>query len=352
MRPLVLSALTLLLVATVSCQSDDPSATEDVFYVRHNGADMPAYVYGNASSNTFVILLHGGPGGSGLEYRFGQYSQQLEERYAMVYFDQRGQGMAQGQYSPEDITLDNMVDDVRALALTLKAKYGEDISLFLMGHSWGGTLGTAVVVKEDYQSLFKGWIEVDGAHDLPLTYAGGIRLFQQVGNDQVAAGNSPEFWEEILERVNGMSTNPAEALDEDILYLNQKGFEAEGYLQDAGILYSGDTSNLGQLFANILVYNNLLTSFWSGSYTNQSLYDKGLEQYTATPELGKVTIPTLLMWGRYDFVVNPEVGETALQALGSADKELVYFEGSGHSPMDSEPALFVNTVITFIERNR
>ena len=146
--------------------------------------------------------------------------------------------------------------------------------------------------------------------------------------------------------------NPAEALDEDILYLNQKGFEAEGYLQDAGILYSGDTSNLGQLFANILVYNNLLTSFWSGSYTNQSLYDKGLEQYTATPELGKVTIPTLLMWGRYDFVVNPEVGETALQALGSADKELVYFEGSGHSPMDSEPALFVNTVITFIERNR
>ena len=348
--------LYLLLVITSlslpACESDDPAFLEDVLYVRRNGADMPAYIYGNGASNTFVILLHGGPGGSGLEYRFGQYAADLEERYAMVYLDQRGQGMAQGNYSVPDVTIDEMVEDVRALALTLRHKYGDNISLFLMGHSWGGTLGSAVMVTQDYQNLFRGWIEVDGAHDLPLVYSAGIRLFQTIGTQQIAAGNSVDFWQEILDSVNLMNPDPAFALDDDILYLNQKGFEAEGELNSAGVLNDSDFSGFDQQLTNSLVYNNALTAWWSGNITNGRLTEAGLEQYSATPLLNRITTPTLLLWGKYDFVVSPELGESALAQLGSTDKQLIIFDYSGHSPMDTEPDLFVTSVVSFVDRYR
>jgi len=62
---------------------------------------MPAYLYGNFDSKTFIVLLHGGPGGNGLEYRSGKYAEMLEEQFAMVYWDQRGQGNSRGNYHQE-----------------------------------------------------------------------------------------------------------------------------------------------------------------------------------------------------------------------------------------------------------
>jgi hypothetical protein len=38
-----------------------------------------------------------------------------------------------------------------------------------MGHSWGGTLGPATLLKD--QSDFLGWIDVDGAHNTKDIYA-------------------------------------------------------------------------------------------------------------------------------------------------------------------------------------
>ncbi|HAA16141.1 MAG TPA: hypothetical protein DCE41_32330, partial [Cytophagales bacterium] len=214
-----------------------------------------------------------------------------------------------------------------------------------------GTLGTAVMIKDDYQELFDGWIEVDGAHDLPLVYSGGIRLFDSIGNQQIAAGNSVEFWQEILDSIAIMNPNPAQALPEHTLFLNQKGFEAETELNNADILESGDLSNLGQLLANTLYFNNLLTSFWSGRLTNIYLSEAGLEEYSATSQLNRITTPTLLLWGRYDFVVSPELGYSAYEEISAEDKELIIFERSGHSPMSNEPDAFVAAVVSFIERN-
>lgn len=145
----------LVILDFSSCQKQDLSDLVDVLHVRRNNADMPAYIYGNATEKIFLIILHGGPGGSGLEYRIGQYKEDLEEKYAVVYWDQRGQGMSQGNFDQSDITIAEIVEDVEALAITLRHKYGQDIQLFLMGHSWGGTLGSAVLTTENYQDIFR-----------------------------------------------------------------------------------------------------------------------------------------------------------------------------------------------------
>lgn len=327
----------------VACQRADMAYLEETLYVRNDGADMPAYVFGNGESKTFIAILHGGPGGNGLEYRAGTYAEQLEERYAMVYWDQRGQGMAQGTYGSQDMNMNQMVDDVRALLHTLRTHYGDDIRIFLFGHSWGGTLGTKFMIDTANQALVDGWIEADGAHDIPRLNIEAVKLFRQVAAEQIAAGNSTDKWTEILEWANGLDTNNL-GLDEGG-EINQRGYEAEDLLAQDGLLDMGDYS-----FTTPLDPTNALTSFLSGNYTNGLLEEEN-EATALTDSLHQITVPCLFLWGQYDFVVPPQLGVDAYNRVSSTDKELVIFTRSGHSPMDNESDLFTAEMIEFIERN-
>ena len=161
-----------------------------------------------------------------------------------------------------------------------------------------------------------------------------------------------DFWNEVLDSIGTMNPDPRFAEDDDILFLNQKGFEAETELNTAGVLNDGDFTGFGLLLANTFVYNNALTAWWSGRWTNFLIDAAGLEQYSATDQLNRITIPTLLLWGEFDFVVSPELGYSALEEISSADKELIIFERSGHSPMNNEPDRFVAAVTAFVDRNR
>lgn len=332
-----------LILALTGCQRSELSYLEETVYVRNDGADMPAYVFGNGSSKTFIALLHGGPGGNGLEYRVGTYAEQLEERYAMVYWDQRGQGMAQGTYFSDEVTIAQMVDDTRALMLVLRERYGDDIRIFVLGHSWGGTLGTAFMIDSANQALVDGWIEADGAHDIPRLNKAAIRLFLDVGAEQIALKNNVLEWADIVEWAYDVDTNNI-TLDQGG-EINERGYKAEELLSEDGILASGDGS-----YAPLLSPTNQLTSFLSGNYTNGLLNDEN-EATALTDQLHRITVPCLFLWGKYDFVVPPQLGEDAYNLVSSADKELVIFEQSGHSPMDNEPDLFVEEVVDFIDRN-
>ena len=57
---------------------------------------MPDYIQGNPESKTFILVLHGA-GSFGLSFRDGAFPEVLEENYVVVYWDQRGHGMSQGQ---------------------------------------------------------------------------------------------------------------------------------------------------------------------------------------------------------------------------------------------------------------
>ncbi|MCP4441917.1 MAG: alpha/beta hydrolase [Aureispira sp.] len=339
--------LGLLLVGS-SCSKTELSTTqEDIIYVRSAGADIPAYVFGNGASKTFVVMIHGGPGGDGLEYRAGLSIKLLEEDYAFVYWDQRGQGMTHGAYSLDNLTVNTMADDLYALVKTLRAKYGEDISVFLMGHSWGGTLGTAYMVRENYQNAIEGWIEVDGAHDIPMLNKEGIQMFLTIGNDQVNKyAEAKDLWQEILDFADSVDTSNIST--DESQKINDYGFKAEGYIQEI----TQDTSNT---YLNSFTWftnpSNILINKSNNNNTAQQLMNE-VESMSLTNQLHKITAPTLLLWGKYDFVVSPALAYSAYSLINSPDKELVIFDHSGHSPMDNEPLLFVQVVQDFIEKHK
>jgi pimeloyl-ACP methyl ester carboxylesterase len=148
-----------------------------------------------------------------------------------VYFDQRGSGMAQGNYSENGITIDIMAEDVLALVKVIKQKYGSDSRFFLLGHSWGGTLGIATLLKD--QQEFLGWIQVDGTpnpRDLYLEY---IANFERVAAEQIDIGNSIPFWELVNDLL--LDVDP-EFNRDDIPRLNNRAFEAEEKLNNDNLI--------------------------------------------------------------------------------------------------------------------
>ncbi len=338
-----------------SCTLENNSDTEafDMLYVNRNDADMPVYIHGNISSNVFIIVLHGGPGGNGLLYRPGVFSEELEKKYALVYFDQRGQGMAQGHLNSDQITIEEMVKDVNALTQILKHKYGNKNSFFLLGHSWGGTLGSAYMSTDNYQNDFKGWIEVDGAHDFDLILKSQIPLFQSIGNEQVQQGNHESFWNDAILTVESIDT--ANYSLENLSELNALAFKAETNLALSGIIRNSATDylNLSVAFKSFVFSENPLTSFVTGVFTNYTLVvEHETFKKNLTSSFNKIKLPTLLMWGKFDFVVPVELGYQALNLIGADDKKLVVFQNSGHSPMTTEGGEFASEIVQFIEAHK
>lgn len=332
----------------ISCQKEGQLDTqmEETLYLRSGGNDMPAFVRGNGESKVFILVLHGGPGGNGLEYRSGSYAEQLEEKYAMVYWDQRHQGNSQGHLTDEEVTLDAMVDDTYHMIRLLKTHYGEDISVFLFGHSWGGTLGTAFMLKNNYQDEVAGWIEANGAHDIPMLNVELVKMIQVIGGEEIEKGNNVQDWQEMVDFANSLDTN--NIAFEDGSTLNGYAHRIEGLLDQIKTSEDEPVSIMQYLFFSP---SNPMTSGMTGLQLPDS-FQREVEETALTDRLNEINRPTLLLWGKYDFVVPPALGYSAYERIGTSEKYLKIYEHSAHSPMNNEPDLFVQDIVEFVELYR
>lgn len=317
----------------------------DHFWLRNNKADMSVWVKGTLENKTIIVLLHGGPGASALDYRMPLFSGPLEEDYAVVYWDQRGGGTSQGAFSSEYLTIEQCVDDLHKLMILLKDKYGEDMSYFLYGHSWGGCLGTAYLLHDDYQNDFKGWIESDGAHNLPLLNKLMVEMFLEIGNRELDARKNTDKWKEIVDY--------CETIDPDAVTVEQSGMMNRYGHQAELLLDEVNESTMDPGFAlRYLFFSPRTPGSWvTNTATNMSMLNE-VEKQSYSDQMYTIEIPSLLLWGRYDFVTPPGLGQDAFDNLGGDYRKLVYFEHSGHSPMDKEPEEYVQEIKSFIEAFR
>ena len=299
-------------------------------------------VDGNIASNVFMIYLHGGPGGGSIPYNQGYFSDKIQEDYAVVYLDQRGNGSSQGNYDKEDLTIEQNSEDIYHLVQFLKAKYGNDISLFLAGHSWGGLTSAHALITTDIQEDIKGWIEIDGAHDFEKNDIETVKMFQQFAAEEIANQRNVDFWQPVLERVNQMDT--LNLTTEDSGYLNSTGFKAEGKFD---LAFSDLTSVILPFFPNNPEFG--VASSMSNRFVNPVLNEDS-KTHLLTDRLHEIEIPSLFLWGKYDFVVPPAMGESAYNLVNTTEKKLVIYESSGHSPMSSEGELLLEDVKAFIEQ--
>lgn len=342
----------ILCCSFFSCEEESliEKRVEHHFFLETQGANMPILVEGNTASKTFVIILHGGPGGDAMVYNHALrgFSDPLEERYAVVYWDQRASGNASGKFNNDLLTIEQFVKDLDRLISLLEFRYGEDIQHFLMGHSWGGAVGTAYLTTSDYQNRIAGWINVDGVHNF-LDYAAMTReCLMRMANEQIDSEEFGEEWQEILEFC--IELNPNDISDLEETRLNQFGHKTGNYLTQEGIVREAEVEAKNVFTYSTFSNHNSLTANTNLFFTGLELFNKTKENYTE--RLQQVNTPALYLWGRYDCVVPLLMGEQAFEAHGSKEKRLIILERSAHSPMANEPENFVEAVIDFVEAYR
>jgi pimeloyl-ACP methyl ester carboxylesterase len=337
-----------LLILLISCKKNEfniSTNTDDFFFLRNNGADMPVNVKGNTASKTFILILHGGPGGSALmiEELFHKFTKPLENNYGVVYWDQRSSGATQGNYNT--IKIEHFIDDLEKLITLIKNKYGNEVEIHLMGISWGGYLGTAYLNKDDNQKNIKSWINIVGPNSfLKMANIGKDKLLYYA-QQKLALGKNEEDWKEIKEW----------CLKHDSITNTEDFLEENRFANYADLLMADSIDNQIET-ASVkdqlrLIYNSPFSSgAWSSNMKgikNSDLISQILQNDLSCT---KISIPSLFVGGRFDFVVPEEILQDQFAQVNTSNKEIHIFEKSGHGVIAHEVDKLNIVIVEFIER--
>jgi len=327
--------IVLILLFFSNCKKEEFQTNGDFFYFKSAEATMPVWVKGNKNSNKFIIMLHGGPeGGSSQYYTIFPSHKKIEEQFAIVYWDQRMCGMSQGNPSMADATLEQFTADLDKLVTLINYKYNSP-KIFLMGHSWGGALGTNYLLAN--QNKITGWIEIDGGHNWTTANAISRDSMIVFANNKIKANDEKQYWQFAL---NWYTNHPVVGINENAHY----SFigKANGYD------YNPQSDSLQIPFTDLLFFSPISTAYFFVPY-KFSFLNSGIDLQN---QLHKITIPTLICWGKHDKVFPVVIANDTYNKLGTlkADKYMHVFDYSGHSPNYEQPIEFVNEVIKFVKK--
>lgn len=323
-------------VAFIGCKIDPVTQgiVNDDAFIKQKNQSLFLKVAGNIGSRKLVLIVHGGPGGNSLDYRDSMIKAVLEPNVAVGYWDQRFGGNSQGNAGASGLA--DYREDLLTVVKFLRTKYGEDLKIYLMGHSWGGFLTPYFLGHENNQQLVSGWIQVDGAHNYPLNDSLTEDMLTKRAAIEIAANRNVSHWKEVLDYCNAHNFSDDYSVSAQ---LNQYAHTGET-LMDSVFLPAGGYSKEASSSYRNNKYNGVVSGFLG---VDQPTYEVNPDQY-----LGAIQVPALFMWGQFDFVCPPSLCDDIRSKVGSTDKSVQYFTHSGHSPMVNEPYLFWETVLDWV----
>jgi pimeloyl-ACP methyl ester carboxylesterase len=295
-----------------------------------------------------ILVVHGGPGQGSDAYKTSVDIQNIwEKKYGVAYWDQRLVFAAQGN-SEGDITLKTYGDDLKNVVLTLKARYGQDLKVFILGHSFGGLVSTQFMTDGNNQNLVQGWIFADAVYDSKQNDQDCIDYATLKANEEIAKGNNVAKWQKIKTDVKTY----------DLLgtYDAAKFATFQGYLVDAMKIYleaDGESTELPTAISPFFLIFGFFTNADFGAYfANKADYVDRLWVDAQKQKLGvklpSITKPVLVVTGKRDFIVSPIHAKKFFNLLPTGKKE--YFELPKSYHFFEETTLFLNTVVGFVEK--
>lgn len=350
MKRFIISITTIITILFLFGCKKEVAKSDEFFYIKTGNSVIPVWITGNTKSNTFIVVIHGGPGAFNSLFDRSPAFKTLKQKYAIAYFDQAGTVNDQGTAGIEDVSEEVFADQTNAVVDYVKQHY-EQSTIFLLGHSNGGAIGTAYLLDATRQSKINGWIEVDGAHiklQSPITFNMSKQFVVNYATEQLSntslSAKDRALWEKGLSFENSMTEITKENQREHTEWVRR----AKGYYHDPKFeLQFADIMDLIFNSKNDMpaVTPNQIQAINAPNQINPLYIDY-------TPEMYKIKIPSLILSGRYDGILPVGLVPYAINALGTADadKQSFIFEKSAHNPFDEEPDLFVEQVSSFIDR--
>jgi pimeloyl-ACP methyl ester carboxylesterase len=324
--------------SVLSYQNNRPARGKRSFTLINNKAHMPVYVRGNAESETIIVFIHGGPGGTSLKKIGTRAFNELEKENLVIYWEQRGSVSSKGGKKKKYLTINQFVDDLDQLVDQLTINF-PGFKIFLMGHCWGGALGTAYLIDSTRQAKISGWIEIGGSHENRKSDSLAAEWVKATARQQLAAGKSARYWQRALNWYNKNPQFKSSALKHYSYVRRAKGYQNIKH----------DTLGIAAGYTPIDLLKNPL--LYIRYYANYFIV---LKRFVITDinlmnQLHKIKIPALLLWGEKDGLVPVSIGFETYRELGTADslKNLVVINDVAHSVSYESPLLFSKTISIF-----
>lgn len=254
-----------------------------------------------------IVLMHGGPGADHwtlLPFR------QLADEFTVVFYDHRCNGRSVG-VPTSSMTWENLTADADAL----RARLGFE-KWAVLGHSFGGKVALEYALR--YPDRLSHLILLDAGGDSWWDQENAPRMLAKRGfSDRTVRLAQRWFHGQIA---------PREFLP--ILMRLGKAYDPYTSWPKAVRTFIAERHSKPRPEAEIFGFGHLM---------------KG---WTVMDRLGEVSVPTLVMAGRDDFVFPPE--HQGQLAAGIPGARLEIIERAGHNPHDEQTAEVMAAVRNFI----
>ena len=311
-----------------------PNSIAALEKVNLGGSHQWISIRGKDSRNPVLLFLAGGPGGTQLVTQRRALAG-LEDRFVVVNWEQPGAGKSFDAIDRSKLTVDRYITDAHELVLNLRQRFCKE-KVYVLGESWGSALGIMVVQR--YPELFQAFIGtgqmVAFLENDRICYNFALRLAQERGDTKQVTklnqqGPPPYYGSDV-------ALKSAAYLSETFNYMNKNsaivnsGFNTLGDLAGSEYgLYDKVNFVRGLLDTFGIVYQQL----WDVDFRKQALH---------------LEVPIYFLIGRHDVNAPPQLTEEYFNLLTAPQKELIWFERSGHNPWINESDKFVDTIVNQI----
>lgn len=255
-----------------------------------------------------LLLMHGGPS---LDHWSLMPFRQCAGQFTLIFYDHRCNGRSAGA-PVSSMTLENLTADAEALRENLGFERWA-----VLGHSFGGHVALEYALR--YPASL--------SHLVLLDTGGDAHWARQNAPDLLARrGYSPEKVELVRRWFTGEFT-PREYVPMALRIAGAYSHRSSLWLTARGVIEGG----------------------WRTRYRPQALIFAGrhlLNGWTVMDRLGQITVPTLVMAGRDDFIFPPECQREL--AAGIPHARLQIIDRAGHNPHAEQTAEVMAAVKRFL----
>jgi proline iminopeptidase len=271
---------------------------------RINGTELFHTTHGHGPP---MLVMHGGLGLDHTYLRSGL--DPLGDAAELVYYDHRGNGRSSTPESWQAVSHTTWADDADAL----RARLGHE-RVLLFGHSYGAYLALEYALRHG-----------DRLAGLVLCSAAPAMDYPEVMIANAQARGTPEQLKALLGGLSGpvASDGAFRQLWETILPFYFHDYRPEHGAAFAETRYAADAFN--------------------------HAFFRCLPGYDVTDRLREITIPTLVLAGRGDWITPPAQGADRIHAALPVSERVV-FEESGHFPFLEQPGEFIVAVRDWLAR--
>jgi len=305
--------------------------------IERNGRKQWITIRGHDDSKPVLLFLAGGPGGSQLAAVRHELAE-LEKHFVVVGWDQPGSGKSYNAQAIKSIDTETYISDGYALTKYLTQRFGQE-KIYLVGESWGSALGIFLIHR--YPELYHGFIGtgqmVAFAETEILDYKKAMEL---------AAGKNDTA---ILEKLEANGMPPYYGSDvtwKSAVYLNY----LSAYMAGNPAIHDPGYNTFRDVFSSEYGVLDKVNYFRGIINTYNHVYQK-LYEIDMRTDYTRLDVPVYFFEGRHDVNAPPSLVEEYFEVLECPEKEIVWFEHSGHSPWLNESDKFVEELLLRFKSN-